>query len=69
MEERDCLERIDDYRNQLYTIRQTYIDLNNRTARGHPITRNTIDVYEAAIRRLERLFPELTEQPEAQKLT
>ncbi|MBS3093012.1 hypothetical protein J4456_00340 [Candidatus Pacearchaeota archaeon] len=67
-EENDFLERIREYRNELYKTREAYINLNNNTARGHPITKHTISVYENAIKRLEQLFPELTNQPEVQKI-
>lgn len=67
MAEQNYLERLRNYRNSLYETRQSYINLNNRGS-GHPLTKNTIDVYSSVIKRFEKLFPELTEQPKAQKI-
>lgn len=64
----DYLQRLEKFRDDLYCIRQKYITLNNLSLMGSPTTRQRIDTYEAVIKRLEQLFPELDKQPEAQRI-
>lgn len=64
----DYLVKLKDYRNILYRHRQNYIELNSRTRFGHPVTKQSIEVYNSVIRSLEELFLELIDQLDAQKI-
>ena len=64
----NILERLKQYRDELYKIHKSYSELNNMTRMGHPTTKAKIEAYESSIRSLERLFPELIERPVVQKI-
>ena len=64
----DCSERLREYRDSLYQSRESYIELNSRTMMGHPVTIEAIRTYNSIIKRFEELFPEMTEQPEVQRI-